>query len=173
MGEITRSENAWQDRATKAAIAAARRIALGDAAVIPINTPVDRLSDVQWGWVVAAVLFAWFAVRSEQATAEGRDVEQTIRDGVDGAWDAGAIASILPALADMPGIDWTKPLADWPRDQTIAFLTKALGFAQRAIADRDRGPGITRASDVPTRASACICPCLSTPSERRQRPIAQ
>ena len=59
MGEITKHENEWQDRATAAAIKAARRIVVGDAAVIPMMTPVGRLSEVQWGWIVAAVLFAW------------------------------------------------------------------------------------------------------------------
>jgi hypothetical protein len=137
-------ENAWQDRATAAAIAAARRIVLGDDAVIPMMTPVSSLSDVEWGWIVAGVLFAWIAARGEQATVEGCDVEKAIRDGVEGAWDAGAIATILPTLADAPGIDWTKPLAGWPRDQMIAFLSKALSLAQHAMAARDRGPSITR-----------------------------
>jgi hypothetical protein len=150
MGEITKRENEWQDRATAAAVKAARGIVLGDAAVVPMMTPVGRLSDVQWGWIVAAVLFAWIKVRAEQAASEGRDVELTIRDGASGAWDAGAIANTLPALADMPGIDWSKPLADWSPDQMIAFLTNALGLVQQAMAARDRGPGISRkANEMP------------------------
>jgi hypothetical protein len=168
VGEVTKRENAWQDRATAAAIAAARRIVLGDRAVIPMMTPVGRLSDVEWGcgdravipmmtpvgrlsdvewgWIVAGVLFAWIGVRGEQATVEGRDVEEAIRDGVDGAWDVGAIATILPELGEAPGIDWTKPLAGWPRDQMIAFLSNALSLAQHAMAARDRGCGVTRKS---------------------------
>ena len=150
MGEITKHENEWQDRATAAAIKAARRIVVGDAAVIPMMTPVGRLSELQWGWIVAAVLFAWIKVRAEQAASEGIDAEQTIRDGLDGAWDAGAITSTLPALADTPGIDWSKPLADWSHDQMIAFLSNALILVQQAMAARDQGPGITRKSqDVP------------------------
>jgi hypothetical protein len=128
-------------------IKAARQIVLGDAAVIPMMTPVGRLSDVQRGWIVAAVLFAWIRVRAEQAASEGSDVELTIRDGVNGAWDTGAIARILPALADMPGIEWSKPLADWSHEQIIAFLAKALGLVQQAMAARDRGPGVTRKTD--------------------------
>jgi hypothetical protein len=147
MGEVSERENDWQDRATAAAIIAARRVVLGDSAVIAMMTPIGRLSDVEWGWIVAAVLFAWIRIRAEQATVEGRDAEETIRDGVDGAWDAGAIATILPALADMLGIDWTKPLADWSREQIIAFLAKALGLTQQAMAARDRGPGIARKTD--------------------------
>ena len=150
MGEITKHENEWQVRATAAAIKAARRIVAGDAAVMPMMTPVGRLSEVQWGWIVAAVLFAWIKVRAEQAASEGIDAEQSIRDGVDGAWDAGAITSTLPALADTPGIDWSKPLADWSPDQMIAFLTNALGLVQQAMAARDRGPGISRkANEMP------------------------
>jgi hypothetical protein len=110
MGEITKHENEWQDRATAAAIKAARQIVVGDAAVIPMMTPVGRLSEVQWGWIVAAVLFAWISVRAQQAACEGSDIEKSVRDGMDKAWDAGAIASTLPALADTPGIDWSKPL---------------------------------------------------------------
>jgi hypothetical protein len=147
MGEVTERENAWQDRATKAAIVAARRIVLGEASVIPMMTPVGRLSDVEWGWIVTAVIFAWIGIRAEQAAAEGRDVEQTICDGLDSAWDAGAVATILPALADIPGIDWTKPLVDWSREQMITFLASAFGLAQRAVVACDGGPGITRKSE--------------------------
>ena len=145
MGELTKHENDWQDRATAAAIAAARRVVLGDAAVIPMNTPVGRLSDVEWGWIVTAVIFGWIATRAEQATAEGMDVEHSICDGVDGACDAGAVATILPKLADAVAIDWSKPLADWPRETMTQFLTTALGLAREAIAARDLGGGsITR-----------------------------
>ena len=146
MGEITKHENEWQDRATAAAIKAARRIVVGDAAVIPMMTPVGRLSEVQWGWIVAAVLFAWISVRAQQATCEGNDIEKSLREGLDNAWDAGAIASTLPALADTPGIDWSKPLADWSHDQMIAFLSNALSLVQQAMAARDQGPSITRKS---------------------------
>ena len=146
MGEITKRENEWQDRATAAAIKAARRIVLGDAAVIPMMTPVGRLSEVQWGWIVAAVLFAWISVRAQQATCEGNDIEKSLREGLDNAWDTGAIASTLPALADTPGIDWSKPLADWSHNQMIAFLSNALSLVRQAMASRDQGPSITRKS---------------------------
>jgi hypothetical protein len=150
MGEITKRENEWQDRATAAAIKAARGIVLGDAAVVPMMTPVGRLSNVQWGWIVAAVLFAWIGVRAQQAASEGSDIEKWVRVGIDNAWNAGTIASILPALADTPGIEWPKPVTDWSHDQMIAFLSNALSLVQQAMAARDQGPGITRKSqDVP------------------------
>jgi hypothetical protein len=147
MGELTQHENAWQDRATAAAIAAARRVVLGDAAVIPMNTPIGRLSDTEWGWVVAAILFAWISVRAEQAANVEVDVEKMIRAGLNSdPWDFGAIASILPKLAhNSAGIDWTKSLAEWPRETMVQFLQTALALTRQAIAVRDHGGcGITR-----------------------------
>ena len=114
MGELTQREDEWQQRATAAAIAAARRVVLGNEAAVNMNTPVGRLSDIEWGWIVAAAIFAWIATRAEQATAEGLDTERAIR--VTGfargePWDAGAIAAILPELGDDASIDWSQPLA--------------------------------------------------------------
>src|SRR2546425_12486698 len=117
-GKLT--ENQWQERATAAAIAAARKIALGDSAAVNKNTPIGRLSDTEWGWIVSAVLFAWITARAEQAAAEELDTEQTIRmTGPDrNPWDAGAIVAILPELADVK-VDWSKPLADWPKETMV------------------------------------------------------
>jgi hypothetical protein len=148
MGDLSKREDEWQRRATAAAVAAARRVVKGDAA-IPANTPVGRLSDVQWGWLVAAAIFAWIAVRAEQATAEGLDVESTIREGVEGARDVGAVAAILPKLADSVSIDWSAPLADWPRETMLEFLGTALSLTREAMAARDQGAGVTRNSAVP------------------------
>ena len=46
-------EDAWQRRATAAAIEAARKVVKVDG-VIPPGTPIGRLGDVEWGWLVAA-----------------------------------------------------------------------------------------------------------------------
>jgi hypothetical protein len=146
MGQLTQSENNWQDRATAAAIAAARRLVCADDP-IRTATPIGRLSDVEWGWVTAAVIFAWIAKRAEQATVEGLDTERTIRlTGYDpDPWDAGAVATILPQLADTAGVDWTTPLADWPREMMVTFLTNALALVRKATIARDFGGGaITR-----------------------------
>ena len=148
MGEVTQRENEWRDHPTASAIAAARRlVCCGDP--IRTTTLIGRLTDTEWGWIVAAVIFAWIAVRAEQATAEGLDTERAIRmTGHDpDPWDAGAVATILPELADTPGMDWTTPLADWPRDKMIAFLTTALALVRKATIARDFGGGtITRRS---------------------------
>jgi hypothetical protein len=98
-----------------------------------------------WGWIVVAVIFAWIATRAEQATTEGLDTELVIRTAGLEAWDAGAVATILPKLADVPGVDWSKPLAAWPREAMIRFLLAALELMRAAIRARDLGGGaITR-----------------------------
>ena len=71
-------EDAWQRRATAAAIEAARGVVKVDGP-IPPGTPIGRLGDIEWGWIVAAILFGWISTRAEQATAEKLDTEQTIR----------------------------------------------------------------------------------------------
>ena len=147
MGELTEREDEWGRRATAAAIAAARRIVLGDQAVVNMNSPVGRLNDVEWGWIVSAAIFAWIATRAEQATAEGLDTEIVIRTATldPNPWDAGAVATILPKLAVVPGIDWSKPLVDRSSQEMISFLTTALGLIRTATIARDLGGGaITR-----------------------------
>jgi hypothetical protein len=143
---ISQLEDQWQQKATAAAIAAARKLVLGDKTVIPMNTPIGRLSDNEWGWIVCAIIFAWIATRAEQATSEGLSTEMAVRlTGLHpDPWDAGAVATILPELADAP-IDWSKPLADWPHEAMVDFLTRALGLIQKATIARDLGGGsITR-----------------------------
>jgi len=71
-------EDVWQRRASAAAVAGARAV-VEDGGPIPPGTPVGRLSDIEWGWIVAAILFAWISMRAEQATAEQLDTDRTIR----------------------------------------------------------------------------------------------
>jgi hypothetical protein len=160
-------EDQWQRQATAAAIAAARRVTETHGAVPP-GTPVARLSDSEWGWFIAAILFGWINTRAEQAATMELDTEQTIRlTGLDpNPWDFGAIAAILPELAKVP-VDWTQPLAQWPRETMIAFLLEALRLARKGMIARDLG-GITRKSsaDVIARcANAAAGGPLMTPDE--------
>jgi hypothetical protein len=101
-------DDVWQRRATAAAIEGARKVVKADG-VIPPGTPIGRLGDTEWGWIVAAILFGWISTRAEQATSEGLDVERTIRTtGLDpDPWGGGAVISMLPELAETPGVDWT------------------------------------------------------------------
>src|SRR5262249_5492502 len=118
IGQVSLSaiEDQWQRDATAAAIAAARGVVQMDGP-IPPGTPVGRLSDTELGWIISGVLFAWIGKRAEQAAAEQLDTEQCVRmTALDPQpWDAGAVAAILPQLADACSgkVDWSKPLAQW------------------------------------------------------------
>ena len=163
-------EDHWQRRATAAAIEAARKVVKVDG-VIPPGTPIGRLSDIEWGWILAAILFAWISTRAEQATAESLDTEQTIRmTGLDPEpWDAGAIAVILPELAAMPGVDWSKPIGEWSRETMVEFLLTAMGLIRKAMVARDLSErGITRGSSsvaIARQANASAGGPLMEPSE--------
>ena len=153
IGEVSLSalEDQWQRDATAAAISAARQVMLGP---IPPGAPIGRLSDTEWGWIVAAILFAWISVRAQQATAENLDTERTIRmTALDPQpWDAGAVAATLPELADAcSGLDWSKPLAAWPKDDIVEFLLKAMPLVRKAMIARDiSDKGITRTASAAT-----------------------
>jgi hypothetical protein len=156
IGETSLSaiEDQWQRQATAAAIAAARGVVQMDGP-IPPGTPIGRLGDTEWGWLLAAMLFAWIGKRAEQATTEQIDTEQVIRlTALDPQpWDAGAVAAILPELADAcaGAVDWSKPLAQWPRETIIEFLLKAMPLIRKAMIARDiSDKGITRASNAAT-----------------------
>jgi hypothetical protein len=167
----TALEDEWQRRATAAAIEAARGVVKLDGP-IPPGTPIGRLSETEWGWVLAAMLFAWISKRAEQASCEQLDTEQCIRlTGLDPEpWDAGAVAAILPELAGAcAGIDWSQPVTAWPKDTMIEFLLTAMRLIRKAMIARDLSDkGITRQSgaDVIARqANAAAGGPLMTPDE--------
>jgi hypothetical protein len=173
VGQVSLSaiEDEWQRRATAAAIAGARGVVQMDGP-IPPGTPIGRLSDAEWGWITAAILFGWIRTRAEQAAAEQLDTEQTIRlTALDPEpWDAGAVAAILPELADAcSGIDWLKPIGEWPRDTMIEFLLTAMRLIRKAQIARDLSEkGVTRqsgASAIARQANAAAGGPLMTPDE--------
>jgi hypothetical protein len=161
-------EAEWQRRATAAAIKAARDIVSGGS--FPSDTPIGQLSDARWDWLVAAILFGWMATKAEQAVSENLDTELVLRmTGLDpDPMDAGVIAAILPKLADVPGIDWSRPLYDWPRESMVAFLLAALRLVRRGEIARDTARHVvTRTKhDVAAReASAAAGGPLLAPDE--------
>jgi hypothetical protein len=163
----TAIEDAWLRRATAVAIEQARAVVSGGA--VPPNTPVGRLGDVEWGWIVAGVLFGWISTRAAQATDSGVGIEESIRAvSLDpDPWDAGAIAAILPELA-ASDVDWQKPLAGFSRDDMITFLADALSLIRKAMIARDRGIGlVTRRTPASTarEALAAAGGPLMTPEE--------
>jgi hypothetical protein len=131
-------EDAWQRRATAAAVAAVRQV-IADG-VIPLGTPIGRLGETEWNWVIAAGLFAWTATRVAQVTTErilqSRQTRQRIwydyepellvRSGLDpDPRDAGIVETILPQLGSMPDVDWALPFGSWPRETVVRFLMHA------------------------------------------------
>jgi hypothetical protein len=164
-------EDAWQRRATEAAISAARGVVKPDGPILPL-TPVGRLSDTEWGWIVATILFGWISTRAQQAAAENLDVERTIRASAldPDPWDSGAILAILPDLADAcPGIDWSLPLASWSKETMAGFLLAAMRLIRPALTARDlSAQGITRKADasvISRQANAAAGGPLMTPDE--------
>jgi hypothetical protein len=173
IGQVSLSaiEDQWQRDATAAAITGARGVVQMDGP-IPPGTPIGRLSDTEWGWIVAAILFAWISKRAEQAAAEQLDTEQLVRmTGLDPeGWDAGAVAAILPELANTcSGLDWSKPLGAWPGDDIIEFLLKAMPLIRKAMIARDMSAkGVTHkssASTIARQANAAAGGPLMTPDE--------
>ena len=137
-------EDAWLRQATAEAVKAARTVVGGGA--VPPMTPVGRLSDTEWGWIVSSILFGWIRERATQATANGLNVEKQLQQtGLDpNPWDAGAIATVLPELADAK-VDWGAPLGELSRDELIWFLGDAYTLIQKAMQARDLGENqITR-----------------------------
>jgi len=164
-------EDQWQRDATAAAIAGARGVVQMDGPVPP-GTPIGRLSDTEWGWILAAMLFPWISKRAKQAAAEQLDVEQTIRlTALDPEpWDAGAVTAILPELADAcSDLDWSTPLAAWKREHIVELLLKAMPLIRKAMLARDLSEkGVSRkssASTIARQANAAAGGPLMTPDE--------
>jgi hypothetical protein len=141
------SEDDWQQRATAAAIGAARKVVAGDA--VNSRTPVGSLSEFDWGWIISAGLFGWIACKAEQATHEGTGAEITIRSirGDPDAWEAGSVQAILPALSEVE-VDWSKPLGEWPREAIVKFAWAAHKLVDAALAARDEGAICSITKDI-------------------------
>jgi hypothetical protein len=173
IGEVSLSalEDQWQRDATAAAIAGAKGV-IQVGGPIPPGTPIGRLSESEWGWIIAAVLFAWIRVRAEQAASEQLDTEQVIRlTALDPMpWDAGAVTAILPELADAcAGLDWSKPIGAWPKEAVAEFLLTAMRLIRKGMIARDLSDkGVTRnarADVIARQANAAAGGPLMTPDE--------
>jgi hypothetical protein len=138
MGRLSEREDAWQAEATANAVAGARAIAQGQSKLA--NTPAGRLSDQQWGWIISAAIFAWIRTRYQQAVAEGLAKEEHVTRMNPSPCDSAIVVSILPALADQFPIDWSKPLADWSREEMADFAGLAGRLIDGAKAALERVP---------------------------------
>lgn len=130
MGKVSEQEDAWQAQATATAVAAARSIAQSQLA----NVPAGKLSDQQWGWIIAAAIFGWTNTRYQQAVAEGLDKEQHVIRMNPSPRDGAIVASILSRLADQATIDWSKPLASWSKQEMAGFIELAWRLINEASA---------------------------------------
>ena len=148
-------EDAWQREATRVAIEKARAVVSGGA--VPPLTPIGRLSDIEWGWIVAAVLFGWINTRAVQATSNGVGPGKFLYINETGLepdpWDMGAIEAILPELGNCEA-DWSKSLAEFSREEMIEFLGDAYNLIGKAMLARDKGEQlITRKGPPGTEAA--------------------
>lgn len=142
----------WDRKATQSAIDAARAVVSADG--INGRAMISSLSEIEWGWIAAASIFAWIKTKSEQATVEGTGYDIPIRTmtGRDPApWEAGAVGTILPALGDLKGVDWSKPIGEWSKDAIVSFSWQIHRLTDAALAARDEGAvcNITRKLNQP------------------------
>src|SRR5687768_1145884 len=130
----------WSQKATQSAIDAAKDVVSGEG--INARASIGSLSDIEWGWIVAASIFGWIKTKAQQAVEEGTSAEITIRTMTHRnpePWEAGAVETILPALGNIEGLDWTKPVGDWSKDQIVSFAWQIHRLADSALAARDEG----------------------------------
>jgi hypothetical protein len=141
MGERAKHEDELLRQATAAAIEGARKVSSNPPLM---NTPVGKLTDLQWGWIATAVIFAWTRTRSERAIADSCNQEQMIlATGLSpDPIEVGVVSSILAELADTAQIDWALPLKEWPKDLMTNFLLLAWTLIKKAEQARDHAPGM-------------------------------
>jgi hypothetical protein len=141
--------NAQLEQATTAMIAAARKMALSNSPLM--NTPVGRLTDLQWSMLCTAALFAWIRVRNEQAIGDAGDVEKMICETglMPSPVNVAVVTSILPKLAETADIDWALPLLAWSKDQMANLLLKAWTMIELAeiVAAQSRHGVLQKAGD--------------------------
>jgi len=133
-------ERDWDAKATQSAIDSARAVIGSDG--INGRSMISSLSDIEWGWIVSAAIFAWIKTKAEQAVAESLGYDTAIRTmtGRDPQpWEAGALGTILPSLGSVSNIDWGRPVGEWSKDQIISFAWQIYKLADGALAARDEG----------------------------------
>jgi hypothetical protein len=137
---VLKTEDDWQREATASAVASVRRVVASGA--LNGRVQVANLSDIEWGWIACAAIFGWIETKARQAVDEGQGVEATIRamhDRDPEPWEAGAVATILPGLANIKGLDWNLPVASWSKEQIVSFAWAVHRLTDAAIAARNEG----------------------------------
>jgi hypothetical protein len=133
-------EAEWMAKATTAAIDAARSVITEND--INGRAMISSLNELEWGWICSAAIFAWIRTKSEQAVAEGIGYDQAIR-AMPGSypqpWEAGVVTSILPALGEISGMPWDKPIGEWSKNQMVDFAWNVHRLVEQALSARDEG----------------------------------
>lgn len=133
-------ESDWDAKATQSAIAAAREVIGANG--INARSMISSLNDLEWGWVCAAAIFGWINTKAKQAVAEGIGYDVAIRQMAHrdpAPWEAGAVSTILPSLGELKGVDWSKPIGEWSKDQIVSFAWQIYRLTDSALAARDEG----------------------------------
>jgi hypothetical protein len=129
----------WDIRSTAASIQACKEVVCPGS--INPRAAIGTLSDTEWYWIASAAIFASINVRALQAVAEGTDYDSAIRrqhDQNPPPWDAGAIESILPILAEMT-LPWSSPIGSWPKSQMVKLCWRIFQLAEEAMKSREKG----------------------------------
>jgi hypothetical protein len=129
----------WTKQAFEACVAAALDLVGKDGPIRP-GVPVGRLTESEWGWFVSTVVSAWVRTRSEQAASEGWNYDRAAHATQlePDPWLEGAIASVLPKLAEAcRDLDWSKPVGAWERSDVVALLIAAFNLILRVLEARD------------------------------------
>ena len=137
---LQKIEAEWMEKSIQASIDAAKQVITEHD--INGRAMIGSLNDLEWGWIACAAVFAWIRTKSEQAVAEGIGYDEAIRSmpgHFPQPWEAGAAASILPALGDIPGVPWDKPIGDWSKDQITTFVWNIHALVDKALMARDEG----------------------------------
>jgi hypothetical protein len=129
----------WQIRTMQACIKSARDVVSPDS--VNPRAAIGGLSDIEWGWLVSAIVFAWISTKAAQAVTEGMATETAIHTQHNQdppAWIAGAIETILPTLAQMT-FPWDVAIGSWPKGAVVKFCHRIWQLSEEAIALRDKG----------------------------------
>lgn len=134
--------------ATAAAIAAVRSL-FSNSDINP-RAMCGSLSDTELGYVVAAAVFAWIKSKAAHGLSEGvNGQEQAIRHmGRDiEPWETAAVEFCLPSISNVDGIDWSKPVGEWSKDEIIKFAWHCHRQVDSARAiQADNTPNVVRRS---------------------------
>lgn len=139
------------DQATQNALAAASAAGLSLVKGGGVNPRVmiGSLSEQEWNYLSLAIVCGWIKSKAEYAISEGLDADdQLLSIGREPEpAEVGAIQATLAALADIPGVDWGKPVTDWDKAMMANFAWHCSRLVNTALdVKRDTAPKVIRYS---------------------------